>query len=132
LIEQVTPTFDAIGPLCQFDTAPLCLPSSKEGITGTWNPAIINTAASGSVTYTFTPDAGQCATTATIDQSSLTEQVTPTFDQIGPLCQVRYCTVAACRFQGRDYRNLESGHHQYRCIRIRDLYLHPGQPVSAD
>jgi hypothetical protein len=26
------------------------------------NPATISTAAAGTVTYTFTPDAGQCAT----------------------------------------------------------------------
>ena len=31
------------------------------GITGTWSPATINTATAGTVTYTFTPDAGQCA-----------------------------------------------------------------------
>jgi hypothetical protein len=86
ITEQVTPTFDAIGPLCQFDTAPLLPADSKEGITGTWNPATINTAASGSVTYTFTPTAGQCATTTTLT-IIITEQVTPTFDAIGPLCQ---------------------------------------------
>ena len=33
------------------------------GITGTWSPALNNTA---TTTYTFTPAAGQCATTATL------------------------------------------------------------------
>ena len=35
------------------------------GITGTWSPAV-STAAPGTTTYTFTPDAGQCATTTTL------------------------------------------------------------------
>ncbi|MDX9730098.1 MAG: PKD-like domain-containing protein, partial [Bacteroidales bacterium] len=64
---HVTPTFNAIGPLCQNTTAPELPAASIEGITGTWSPAAINTATPGTVTYTFTPDAGQCATTTTMD-----------------------------------------------------------------
>ena len=41
--------------------------TSLEGITGTWSPALDNTA---TTTYTFTPDAGQCATTDYIDNYS--------------------------------------------------------------
>jgi uncharacterized protein (TIGR02145 family) len=37
--------------------------TSTNGITGTWSPAINNTA---TTSYTFTPTAGQCATTATM------------------------------------------------------------------
>ncbi len=37
-------------------------------------------------TYTFTPTAGQCATTATLTVV-ITTQVTPAFAPIGPLCQ---------------------------------------------
>jgi large repetitive protein len=37
--------------------------SSDNGVTGTWNPSIVSNTASG--TYTFTPDGGQCALTAT-------------------------------------------------------------------
>jgi hypothetical protein len=33
--------------------------TSDNGITGTWNPAVVNNQTSG--TYTFTPTAGQCA-----------------------------------------------------------------------
>jgi len=36
---------------------------SNNGITGTWLPALNNTA---TTTYTFTPAAGQCATTTTL------------------------------------------------------------------
>jgi hypothetical protein len=56
-----------------------------------WNqwymePATISTATAGTTTYTFTPDAGQCATaTATVDVT-VTGAVTPTFDPVGNLC----------------------------------------------
>src|SRR5205809_311762 len=84
---QVTPTFTAVGPLCQNSTAPALPLTSNNGITGTWSPATINTATAGTTTYTFTPtDASQCATTASISVT-VTPQVTPTFTQIGPLCQ---------------------------------------------
>ena len=83
---SVVPTYTAIGPLCQNSTAPVLPASSINGISGTWNPATIGTTTAGTTTYTFTPDAGQCATTATMDVV-ITSQITPTFTQIGPLCQ---------------------------------------------
>jgi hypothetical protein len=83
---QVTPVFTAIGPLCVGATAPALPTLSNNGITGTWNPATISTAAAGTTTYTFTPDAGQCSTaTATLDVT-VTGAVTPTFDPVGNLC----------------------------------------------
>jgi hypothetical protein len=57
----VTPTFDPVGNLCIGATAPVLPAASNNGINGTWNPATISTAAAGTTTYTFTPDAGQCA-----------------------------------------------------------------------
>ncbi|NUY82364.1 gliding motility-associated C-terminal domain-containing protein [Flavobacterium sp. MAH-1] len=56
-------TFTAIAPICS--GAPLnALPTtSNEGFTGTWSPALDNTE---TTTYTFTPTAGQCASTATL------------------------------------------------------------------
>ena len=82
---QITPAFDAIGPLCQNSTAPILPLTSNNGITGTWNPAVINTTAIGSIPYTFTPDAGQCGVPVTIP-IDIVNQITPTFDPIGPLC----------------------------------------------
>ena len=84
----ITPTFDQVGPLCQNATAPTALPTSSTNttpITGTWSPAF-STATVGTTTYTFTPDANQCAATATMDVV-ITNLITPTFDQVGPLCQ---------------------------------------------
>ncbi len=83
---QVTPTFTQIGPLCQNSTAPLLPGTSNNGITGTWSPATINTSTAGTTTYTFTPAANQCAVPFTMS-IVITTQVTPTFTQIGPLCQ---------------------------------------------
>jgi gliding motility-associated-like protein len=83
---QVTPTFTQIGPLCQNSAAPALPTTSLESITGTWAPATVSTTTPGTTTYTFTPDAGQCGTTATMS-ITVAAQVTPTFTQIGPLCQ---------------------------------------------
>jgi gliding motility-associated-like protein len=77
----ITPTFDAIGPLCQNSTPPQVPLVSKEGITGTWNPANINTSALGTVTYSFTPSAGSCATTATLN-ITIVSVVSPSFPTI--------------------------------------------------
>jgi gliding motility-associated-like protein len=85
ITNQITPIFTQIGPLCLNSAAPALPTTSTNNITGTWNPATINTATAGTITYTFTPDAGQCGTTATMD-IVITNQITPTFTQIGPLC----------------------------------------------
>jgi hypothetical protein len=54
----------------------------KRNIAGTWSPAVNNTA---TTTYTFTPSGSACATTAQLTVT-VTPQVTPTFDPIGPVC----------------------------------------------
>jgi PA domain/Secretion system C-terminal sorting domain len=60
---QVVPTFTQVAPICSRDTLAALSTTSTNLITGTWTPAILNTA---TTTYTFTPDNGQCATTATM------------------------------------------------------------------
>ncbi len=80
------PTFDPIGPFCKGDAPPGLPSGSSNGISGTWNPSVINTSSSGTFTYTFTPNAGQCAEVGTIT-IQITEPIVPTFDPIGPLCQ---------------------------------------------
>jgi gliding motility-associated-like protein len=77
----VTPTFTQITPICSGGS--ISLPTtSLNGITGTWAPAINNTA---TTLYTFTPTAGQCASTATmtVTVNSLT---LPTFNQVASIC----------------------------------------------
>ncbi len=65
----VTPTFSFGTSLviCPGSTAPLLPTTSANSITGSWSPTAIDTATSG--TYTFTPDANQCASTTTLTVS---------------------------------------------------------------
>jgi gliding motility-associated-like protein len=67
VIPTVTPTFTALGPYCQCSTPGVLPTTSTNGIVGTWSPATISTTASGTTTYTFTPNAGQCALQTTMD-----------------------------------------------------------------
>ena len=95
--EMFSQIFTQIGQICQNATAPVLPLSSTNtpAVTGTWNPATINTAVAGTVTYTFTPDAGQCAGEVTMD-IEVTPEITPTFTQIGQICQgERYGTCTA-------------------------------------
>ena len=83
---QITPVFTVIGPLCVNAAAPALPATSNNGITGTWTPAAINTSATGTTTYTFTPAAGQCATATTTLEITIAPTVTPTFAAIAPIC----------------------------------------------
>jgi gliding motility-associated-like protein len=64
---NVTPLFNPIGTLCQGDQAPALPTASNNGINGTWNPSAINTATTGTATYTFAPNTGQCASGITLN-----------------------------------------------------------------
>src|SRR5204863_287613 len=79
---NITPAFNPVTPICS--GAPLsALPTtSNNGITGTWAPALNNTA---TTTYTFTPTAGQCATTTTLT-ITVNPNTTPTFTAVAPIC----------------------------------------------
>jgi surface protein len=78
----LTPTFVAIAPICSGGTL-LALPAtSTNGISGTWSPALNNTA---TTTYTFTPSTGQCGTSATVT-IVVSPELSPTFTQVEPIC----------------------------------------------
>jgi uncharacterized repeat protein (TIGR01451 family) len=81
IANSITPTFTQAGPFCRGANIPALPVTSTNGITGTWAPAINNTA---TTTYTFTPAAGQCASTTTLT-IQITTLITPVFNQIGPL-----------------------------------------------
>lgn len=74
-------TFTPIDSICVGDPNPL--PATDiNGVTGTWSPAFDpNT----TTTYTFTPDAGQCASGTTLTVGII-PTVTPTFTPIDPIC----------------------------------------------
>ena len=87
--DEVTPTFTQIGPLCENDP-PVALPAtSNNGVTGTWDVGTtFNPSGQGgmSVTINFTPNASECATMQTMT-IMVDDEITPTFTQIGPLCE---------------------------------------------
>lgn len=77
------PIFNPVPPQCPGGDNPLP-ETSTEGYTGTWSPPFdpYNT-----TTYTFTPDEGQCATEPVTLVVEITDEITPTFQEIEPLCQ---------------------------------------------
>ncbi|SDJ98090.1 T9SS type B sorting domain-containing protein [Flavobacterium noncentrifugens] len=81
-IKILTPTFNAISPICQGTSLPALPTISLEGITGTWSPAPDN---SQTTIYNFTPDTGQCATGQTLT-IAVNLPVTPTFNSVSPIC----------------------------------------------
>jgi hypothetical protein len=60
----------------QVDRVPTLPATSDNGITGTWNPSVVDNQNTG--TYTFTPTAGQCAPPFSFTVT-VTPNITPTF-----------------------------------------------------
>jgi gliding motility-associated-like protein len=56
---KTTPSFSIADSICVGATTPILPTTSLEGIKGTWSPATVDNTQTG--TYTFTPNAGQCA-----------------------------------------------------------------------
>jgi len=79
----VTPTFTAVSPICSGDALSPLPTTSNDGYTGSWSPALDNTT---TTTYTFTPDAGQCATTTAMTITVNSTPATPTFTAVAPIC----------------------------------------------
>ncbi len=98
--QPVTPTFTAMGPYCQGTVAGTLSGSSLEGISGAWSPSTISTATVGTTTYTFTPNGGQCATTATLSVTITAPNTTPTFTNPGPLCSGTSFTLSGTSNEG--------------------------------
>ncbi len=79
---NITPTFTQVPPICSGSALSALPTTSTNNITGTWSPALNNTA---TTTYTFTPTAGQCATTTTMT-ITVTPNATPTFNAVPAIC----------------------------------------------
>ncbi|MAP05079.1 MAG: concanavalin A lectin, partial [Formosa sp.] len=81
VIPNEIPDFTQIPDSCA--GTEITLPSiSNNGITGSWSPTFD---ANNTTTYSFTPDAGQCATATDMTVVIIPTQP-PTFNQIGPFC----------------------------------------------
>jgi hypothetical protein len=75
------PTFTQIDAICAGGS--FTLPTtSNNNITGVWTPAINNTS---TTTYTFTPDANQCANTTTMTVS-VNSRLIPAFTMVNSIC----------------------------------------------
>ncbi len=70
------PTFSLVTPFCAGTTPPPLLPTSNNGIGGSWNPPVISNQSSGS--YTFTPSGGTCGLPVTMNVTVI-PLVMPTF-----------------------------------------------------
>jgi gliding motility-associated-like protein len=82
VVNPLTATFDPVAPICSGDVLAALPTTSTNGVTGSWLPAVNNTA---TTTYTFTPTAGQCATTTT-DMTIVVNPIIATFDPVAPIC----------------------------------------------
>jgi Secretion system C-terminal sorting domain/Bacterial Ig-like domain (group 2) len=97
----VIPTFNPIAPICSGSVAPELPTISTNGITGTWSPSVIDNTASAS--YTFTPTAGQDASTVTIDITVNPSPAEPTFTIIQPSCTESTATIIITGVPGETY-----------------------------
>lgn len=78
-----TPTFTAVAPICAGTTLNALPTTSNNGYTGTWAPALDNTA---TTTYTFTPTAGQtCVSSATLT-ITVNQNIAAAFTAVAPIC----------------------------------------------
>jgi hypothetical protein len=80
--QSLTPTFNAVAPICVGSAINPLPTTSNNSITGTWSPAINNTA---TTTYTFTPNAGQCAVSTTLT-ITVNQPTVPTFNPVAAIC----------------------------------------------
>jgi gliding motility-associated-like protein len=78
-----TPSFEPIIPICSGQTLGPLPTTSGENISGTWQPALNNTA---TTTYTFTPNPNQCANATTLEIVVNNGNITPTFNAVSPIC----------------------------------------------
>ena len=80
--QPVAPLFDQVAAICSGASLSALPTTSNNGIDGTWSPALDNTT---TTPYTFTPAAGLCASTATME-IVVNPVVVPTFTQVAPVC----------------------------------------------
>lgn len=86
-ITSTTPNFATIPPICFGSTHPVLRPTSPNGISGTWSPAVVSNTDSGNYVFTPNPILFPCATTQTLTVT-VKPLVTTTFTSIpATVCQ---------------------------------------------
>ena len=81
---KTVPDFAPIPPICTGGTVPTLATTSPNGVTGTWSPATISNTAGG--TYTFTPDASECAEIIVLN-ATVGSKVIPNFNYGTTYCE---------------------------------------------
>jgi hypothetical protein len=90
------PAFNQVSPVCI--NSSFSLPTtSTDGITGSWSPAPNNQT---TTTYTFTPNAGQCALSTTMTVTVNASPTVPTFTQVAAICKNGTFTLPTTSLQG--------------------------------
>jgi uncharacterized protein (TIGR02145 family) len=87
---NIVPTFTQVAPICSVTTLAQLPTTSNNGITGTWSPPINNTT---TTTYTFTPTAGQCASTTTQTITITAPKVTSAISFVAPVAALPSVTI---------------------------------------
>ena len=84
IVETQIPEFDLQTVYCIGTTPEILNTTSDNGITGSWNPTVIDTSVAGVQTYTFTPNA-ECAQEFILEVE-VTESIIPTFNIPAQYC----------------------------------------------
>ncbi len=103
---NVTSIFSQIDPICAGET--FSLPAiSTNNISGTWSPALNNTA---TTTYTFTPTNGVCATSPTMMITVNSNPTTPSITAYGPLtfCDGSDVLLSSSSTSGNVWTNMQT------------------------
>ncbi len=86
----IIPSFTQLGDYCVGDTPDMLPTTSTNGITGSWDGPI-DTSSPSSTSYTFMPDAGQCADQGTmlitVNDCGCTDPATIAINSIFPICE---------------------------------------------
>ncbi|RZJ73602.1 Calx-beta domain-containing protein [Flavobacterium sp.] len=100
-----TPNFVTALTFCAGSSAPSLATTSQNGISGTWNPSTINNSTGG--TYTFTPNANQCATSVTLTTTVIPLPATPTISTSGAttFCQGGNVVLTSSAATGNTWSN---------------------------
>ncbi|WP_053004214.1 T9SS type B sorting domain-containing protein [Flavobacterium sp. ABG] len=80
---KIAPLFNAIPSVCEGEIIAELPLRSNNGINGTWSPVLNNVT---STVYTFTPDSGECATTAKL-AITVNSKIIPVFNPVAAICE---------------------------------------------
>jgi gliding motility-associated-like protein len=89
----ITPTFTQVAAICNGNFLAVLATTSNNGVTGTWSPAINNTA---TTIYTFTSDTTQSGQTCAVNETmtiTVNPLIIPTFTQVDPICNGDFLAV---------------------------------------